>query len=126
MSGNEGTRLEQLCLRLSTKDDPLSRPGPLCDLATRVAGEIRDGRSPSSLGDDLDRLEDLLLQAGYATGLSHSRSAYAPVPGLGGGRPVLEVLACPAEVCTRVEAPAPELPTCAVMQRPLRRLVLGS
>lgn len=126
MSGSEGARLEQLCLRLSTKDDPLSRPGPLHDLATRVAAEIREGRSPSSLGDDLDRIEDLLLEAGYATGLSNSRSSYVPIPGLGGHRPALEVLACPADICTRVEAPTPDVPTCPVTQLPLRRLALGS
>jgi hypothetical protein len=117
-------RLEQLCRRLSDDSGPLTTPGPLHDLAARIAGRVRAGHPDISA--QLDDLEDQLLCAGYAAGLSGSRTPYAAVPGLGHGHPVLSVLACPAERCTRVEPPPPgDAPICAVMRRPLRRVQLG-
>ncbi|GGK88747.1 hypothetical protein [Mangrovihabitans endophyticus] len=116
-------RLESLCLRLAGPGDPLAEPGPMHDLAARIAGDVRAGRE--DLSDELDSLEDRLLAAGYAAGLSSARSPYAPVPGLGDGHPPLTVLACPAGRCTRVEPPADPPPLCAVLRRPLVRVRLG-
>ncbi|MEU4219534.1 hypothetical protein [Actinoplanes sp. NPDC026623] len=116
-------RLETLCRRLADPAGPLAVPGPMHDLAARVAGEVRAGREDVS--GHLDSLEDQLLAAGYAAGLSPVRARYAPVPGLGGGHPALAVLACPARRCARVEPPADPPPTCAVLRRPLARVLLG-
>lgn len=96
------------------------------DLATRIAGRLRGGRAPGDLDDDLDDLEDMLLQAGFTAGLSGNRAAYAPLPGIS-GHPVLEVLACPSEMCRRVETPAANQDlVCAVAEKPLRRVRLKS
>lgn len=101
----------------------MSAPGPMHDLANWIATEIRTGRDPGELDDAFDQLEDLLLRAGYAAGLSPSRSPYARLSGIGDGHPVLEVLACPAGQCARVEPPdrgGGEEPVCHVLQQPLR------
>jgi hypothetical protein len=116
-------RLETLCRRLADPADPLAGRGPMRDLAIRVAGEVRAGREDVS--GHLDSLEDQLLAAGYAAGLSPARTPYAPVPGLGDGHPALAVLACPAGRCARVEPPADPPPICAVLSRPLARVLLG-
>lgn len=126
MIDEAGERIGWLCVRLAQPDGPLAKPGPMRDLATRIAGRLRGGRAPGDLDDDLDELEDLLLLAGYTGGLSGNRAVYLPLPGVS-GHPVLEVLACPAETCHRVEAPsAGEDPVCAVAGKPLRRVRLRS
>jgi hypothetical protein len=117
-------QVAQLCLRLSSSRDPLSGPGPMHDLATVIAARLRAGASPGSLASDLDRLDDLLLRAGYAAGLGESRLPYAPLPGSGDGHPVLEVLACPGSCCPRVLAPGATVPECGVLRRPMRRVTL--
>src|ERR1700710_1316588 len=123
--GHAGPRVAQLCVRLAQESGPLTTPGPMHDLAIQIAGEIRGGRAPEELDDELDELEDLLLRAGFTAGLSPARSQYAVLPGAGDGHPVL---ACPVGTCTRLEPPtaAGAEPTCRVLGRLLRRVRLRS
>ena len=72
--------------------------------------------------DDLDEIEDRLLRAGYAAGLSSTRG-YQPLPGV--SRPVLEFLACPAGRCPRAELPGSRA-RCAVFAAPMTRTRLAS
>jgi hypothetical protein len=116
------SQLAQLCVRLSSPADPLSTDGPMRALALRVAARVRSGVPVTDLEVDLDRLDDLLLEAGYAAGLSPDRVPYAGLPGgLGDGHPVLAVLACPLASCARVELAAA---VCTVSGQPLRRVIL--
>ncbi|NBH05547.1 hypothetical protein [Amycolatopsis sp. SID8362] len=119
-------RFGVLCARLSADGGPLAEAGPMRDLAERIVAEVRLGRPPAELTGDLDALEDLLLRAGYTAGLSDVRSVAPPLPGLGGGHPQLEVFACPGETCLRVAPLSADVPACRVLDRPLRRLRLGS
>jgi len=96
------------------------------DLALRVAAAVRDGRSPDELSDDLDKLEELLLRAGYTAGLGNVRSVAPDLPGIGGGHPQLEVFACPDQTCLRVVPPGDDVPVCRVLDRPLHRVRLRS
>jgi len=126
--GHAGQRVAQLCVRLAQESGPVATPGPMRDLAIRIAGEICGGRAPEELDDELDELEDLLLRAGFTAGLSPARSQYTALRGVGDGHPVLEVLACPAGTCTRVELPtaAGDEPACHVLGQSLRRVRLRS
>ncbi|WP_433732672.1 hypothetical protein ACQP0C_10135 [Nocardia sp. CA-129566] len=122
-------RIEQLCARLAESSGPLATPGPMRERARSIAAAIRAGRPPADLDTELDELEDLLLRNGFAAGLSSSRSTYTTLPGIGGiggGHPSLEVLACPADACDRMQAPDPSAPapTCAVLGQPLRLIRL--
>jgi hypothetical protein len=114
-------RVTQLCVRLADGTGPFAAPGPMRDLALAVALAIRTGGV--EVNGDLDRLDDMLLRAGYAAGLGADRSS-TQLPGLGGGHPVLEVLVCPADRCDRVQTATDPVPECAVLHRPLRRLAL--
>ena len=126
MDKHDGRRIGQLCVRLSEERGPLAQPGPMRDLAVRVAAAVRDRRSPARLSDELDELEDLLLRAGNTAGLSASRSVAPDLPGIGGGHPQLDVFACPARACLRVEPTDDDVPVCHVLGQPLRRQRLGS
>ncbi|WP_197319934.1 hypothetical protein [Saccharomonospora sp. NB11] len=123
---HEEARIGRLCVRLGETRGPLAEAGPTRDLALRIAATVRDrGSSASvSVSRDLDALEDMLLRAGYTAGLSPSRALVPDLPGVGVGHPQLTVLACPAQVCARVEPPDAEAPVCRVLSRPLRRVPL--
>jgi hypothetical protein len=119
-------RVAQLCVRLALESAGLATQGPMRDLAMRIAGAIRTGLAPEELDDELDKLEDLLLRAGFPAGLSAARAGYTELPGVGDGHPVLEVLACPADTCSRLEPPteAGREPACHVLGGSLRRVRL--
>lgn len=123
---HDGRRIGQLCARLSAERGPLAVAGPMRDLALRIAAAVRGGRSATELSDKLDELEDLLLRAGHTAGLSDVRSVAPDLPGIGGGHPQLEVFACPTQACLRVVPPDDDEPVCRVLDRPLRRVRLGS
>jgi hypothetical protein len=57
-------------------------------------------RAPDTVADDLDALDDALAAQGIDAGLSGTRD-YEPLPGLGGGHPVVEFWRCPTGKCDR-------------------------
>lgn len=123
---HDGRRIGRLCARLSEERGPLAVVESLRDLALRIAAAVRGGESSGAMSAELDELEDLLLRAGYTAGLSDFRSVAPDLPGIGGGHPQLEVFACPASTCLRVEPLDDDVPICRVLDRPLRRVRLGS
>ncbi|MDI6104085.1 hypothetical protein QLQ12_36390 [Actinoplanes sp. NEAU-A12] len=113
-------RLAILCARLGADTDPVRAVPAVRSMADRVVARLRSG--DPVLEDDFDEIEDELMRAGYAAGLSSTR-IYRPL--LGDGRPVLEFLACPGGRCSRVELPdAPA--ECAVFAAPMTRTRLAS
>lgn len=128
-------RLAVLCARLGEPDGPLTEDAQLRALAADTVARVRQGRRRDEVDACLDELEDRLLAAGHTAGLGSYRTvpaqpfpAFEPLPGLGGGRPLLEVLTCPRERCTRVEVPAPRGTDaagrghCALFDEPLKPL----
>ncbi|MFH8798710.1 hypothetical protein ACH4F6_03775 [Streptomyces sp. NPDC017936] len=127
------TRLAVLCARLAEPGGPLAEDAGLRALAADAVARVRQGRDRDEIDACLDELEDGLLAAGHTAGLGAYRTvpaqphpAFEPLPGLGAGRPLLEVLTCPRERCTRVEAPpapgasAAGPPHCALFGEPLK------
>ncbi|GGX16903.1 hypothetical protein [Streptomyces lomondensis] len=133
--GRRDARLAALCSRLATPGGPLAEDAELRALVANVLAGVREGRPWEEVDEQLDDLEDRLLVTGHTAGLGAYRggvpvpgnSAYEPLPGLGGGRALLEVRTCPRGRCTRVEAPAGTSATaapsrCSVFDEPLRLL----
>lgn len=128
-------QLAVLCQRLGDKDDLVCTSPEARALAESIAGRVRDGAPPAEIADALDELEESLLRAGYAAGLSPARS-YERLLGTGDGHRVLEVLACPGGICARIEAPglgsepgpgsAPGSEHCPVQRLPLSVMRLRS
>lgn len=115
-------QLALLCTRLDEMTGPFAEEGPMRALAVSITERIRAGEDPAALASSLDDLDDQLLRAGYAGGLGSYRTSEARVPGVG-GHPVLEVLGCPGNLCTRVALPD-GAHLCAVFGRPLDRVRL--
>jgi hypothetical protein len=119
-------RLGRLCARLADRTGPLATDPQFAAPSERVLDRIRSGEDATA---ELDLLDDLLLRAGYASGLGAHRTDGGPVfamlPGASaGGHPVLEALVCPADRCSRVELPPRDRedpPVCAVWGQSLRR-----
>lgn len=111
-------RLAVLCRRLADDTDAVRTSPEVGALAESIAGRVRDGVALDELDEELDELEILLLRAGHAAGLSPVRS-YERFPGADDGHRVLEVLACPASVCARVEAPDAEPVFCVAFRQPM-------
>jgi hypothetical protein len=107
-----------LCQRLADGADAVRTSPAVRALAESIAGRVRDGMAPDQLADDFDELEEQLLRAGHAAGLSAVRSS-DPVPGAGDGHRVLEVLTCPGGTCDRVAAPGADPVPCLVFRRPM-------
>lgn len=111
-------QLAVLCQRLADDTDPVRTSPAVRALAESIVRSVCGGVAPGELADDFDELEERLLRAGHAAGLSPVRS-YERFPGAGDGHRVLEVLACPGGVCTRVEAPGAEPPLCVAQRQPM-------
>ncbi|ARQ67808.1 hypothetical protein CAG99_02245 [Streptomyces marincola] len=125
-----------LCARLGEGRGPLVDDVELSRLATGIAAGVREQRPREEIEERLDALEDLLLRAGHTAGLGSYRSSpvpphgYGALPGLGEGRPLLEVVVCPRGRCTRVEVPPPRGdgpggeagPRCALFDDALKHL----
>ncbi|WP_399892063.1 hypothetical protein ACGH7X_32600 [Streptomyces sp. BBFR51] len=111
-------QLAILCQRLADDTDAVRTSPEVGALAQSIVGRVRDGVALDELDDALDELEMRLLRAGHAAGLSPVRS-YERFPGAGDGHRVLEVLACPAGVCARLEAPGTEPVVCAALRQPM-------
>ncbi|MEO3857795.1 hypothetical protein [Acrocarpospora sp. B8E8] len=88
-------------------------------LLDRVVGVVRAGGSPGE--DELDALDDALAALGVDAGTGGTRG-FEPVPGLGGGHPVIEFWACPTGACDRRVWRAGEV--CTLLERPMRVLRL--
>jgi hypothetical protein len=114
-------RLATLCVRLGDDSDPVRADPSVRPFVDDVVARLHAG-DLDRLSDDLDEIEDRLLRAAYAAGLSSTR-VYRPLPGA--GRSVLEYLACPAGRCPRVELPDSEA-KCAIAAAPMTRTRLGS
>ncbi|MFF5984356.1 hypothetical protein ACFY78_36490 [Streptomyces olindensis] len=124
-------RLAMLCSRLAAPEGSLAENAELRTLVANVVAGVREGRPWEEIDEQLDDLEERLLVTGHTAALGSYRgvpvaggSAYEPLPGLGGGRALLEVRTCPRRRCTRVEAPAgapatAEPSRCAVFDEPL-------
>ncbi|MFH8976338.1 hypothetical protein [Streptomyces sp. NPDC017890] len=112
-------QLAVLCRRLADDTDAVRTSPEVGALAESILGRVRDGTALEELADDFDELETLLLRAGHAAGLSPVRS-YERFPGAGDGHRVLEVLACPAGVCARIEAPGAEPVLCVALRQSMR------
>lgn len=115
-----------LCSRLDEPGGPLSEDAELRALTADVVARVRADRPQDEVDERLDDLEDRLLVAGHTAALGSYRtvpttpSPYEPLPGLGSGRPLLDVLACPRARCTRVEAPVTTgAPRCALFDEAL-------
>ncbi|MFD6329537.1 hypothetical protein ACFWGI_08235 [Streptomyces niveus] len=67
-------QLSVLCMRLGDETDALRTSPGILALAESIIGRVRDGVAPDQLADDFDALEELLLRAGHAAGLSPVRS----------------------------------------------------
>ncbi|MQY34583.1 hypothetical protein SRB17_25530 [Streptomyces sp. RB17] len=111
-------QLAVLCGRLADPADAVRTSPEIRARAETIADRVRGGAAPDELADDFDELEELLLRAGHAAGLSPVRS-YERLPGAGDGHPVLEVLACPGGTCSRLEAPGSVPVDCLVHRRPM-------
>ncbi|MGW3951623.1 hypothetical protein ACWEKM_11920 [Streptomyces sp. NPDC004752] len=111
-------QLAALCERLADAADAVRTSPEIRARAESIADRVRGGATPAELADDFDALEDLLLRAGHAAGLSPVRT-YERLPGGGDGHPVLAVLACPGGICSRIEAPGAVPVDCPVHRRPM-------
>jgi hypothetical protein len=111
-------QLAVLCQRLADDTDAVRTLPDVRALAESIVDRVCDGVALDELSDDVDELEELLLRAGHAAGLSPVRS-YERMLGTGDGHRVLEVLVCPGSTCTRVEAPGAEVLPCLVHRRPM-------
>ena len=111
-------QLAVLCQRLAETADPVRAVDGVRALAEAIVERVRDGVPLDELADDFDTLEDRLLAAGYAAGLSSVRS-YEPLPGGGAGHPVLSVLKCPGGSCSRIEPPDADPLPCLVHRQPM-------
>lgn len=111
-------QLAVLCERLADAADAVRTSPEIRARAESIADRVRGGATPAELADDFDALDELLLRAGHGAGLSPVRG-YERLPGAGDGRPVLEVLACPGGICSRVEAPGAAPVDCLVHRRPM-------
>ncbi|WP_217142500.1 hypothetical protein [Streptomyces sp. AC627_RSS907] len=111
-------QLAVLCRRLADDTDAVRTSPEVRTLAESIVGRVRDGVACEELAEEFDELELLLLRAGHAAGLGPVRS-YERFPGASDGRRVLEVLACPAGVCPRVEVPDAEPVFCGVFRQPM-------
>jgi hypothetical protein len=111
-------QLAVLCQRLAADTDTVRTSPPVRAVAESIVNRVRDGVALDELADDFDQLEELLLRAGHAAGLSPVRS-YERLLGTGDGHRVLEVLACPGGTCTRVEPPGAEPVPCPVYRQPM-------
>lgn len=112
-------QLAVLCERLADDTDAVRSAPDVRGLAESIVDRVRDGIPLDELADDFDELEELLLRAGHAAGLSPVRHAYERLLGAGDGHRVLEVLACPGSTCPRFEAPAEGPVPCLVHRRPM-------
>ncbi len=122
-------RLAQLCAHLAEDDGPLPVDPALRAQVQSIVSKARAGLDLAEMRADLDALHAALRGAGVAAGLGIHRDAtsggYRPLTGLGDGRPILQVLACPMELCTRVEpaeADACRDPMCQVLDQQMRRV----
>jgi len=111
-------QLAVLCQRLADDTDAVRTLPEVRALAESIVDRVRDGVALDELADEFDELEELLLRSGHAAGLSPVRS-YERLLGARDGHRVLEVLACPAGTCTRVEAPGAEPVPCLVHRQPM-------
>lgn len=111
-------QLAVLCRRLADAADAVRTSPEIRARAESIADRIRGGATPGELADDFEELEELLLRAGHAAGLSPVRS-YERLPGAGDGHRVLEVLSCPGGTCSRFEAPGSVPVDCLVHRRPM-------
>ncbi|GLY47273.1 hypothetical protein [Lentzea sp. NBRC 102530] len=111
-------QLAVLCERLADSAGGVRASPRMAALAESIAGRVRAGAEPADVADDFDALEEMLLQAGHAAGLSPVRS-YDRLPGAGDGHRVLEVLRCPGGSCPRVELPGARPVPCAVHLKPM-------
>jgi hypothetical protein len=111
-------QLAVLCQRLAEATDAVRTTDGVRALAEEIVARVRDGVPLEDLADDFDALEDRLLEAGHAAGLSSVRS-YERLLGAGAGHPVLAVLKCPGGSCTRVEPPAADPVPCLVHRQPM-------
>src|SRR3954467_15036009 len=100
MSGED--QLAVLCHRMGDESDPVRSVPAVRSTVDGIVARLRSGTGADRLVADLDEVDERLLRAGYAAGLSPTR-IYRSLPG--DGHPVLEVLACPAGACPRVELP---------------------
>ncbi|MER5262700.1 hypothetical protein ABTZ99_11540 [Actinosynnema sp. NPDC002837] len=111
-------QLAVLCQRLAEGTDAVRTTADVRALAETIVERVRAGVPLDDLTDDFDALEDRLLDAGHAAGLSSVRS-YDRLPGAGDGHAVLAVLKCPGRSCTRVEPPDADPVPCLVHRRPM-------
>ncbi|MEV0355710.1 hypothetical protein AB0H71_06545 [Nocardia sp. NPDC050697] len=111
-------QLAVLCQRMADDSDAVRTAPEARALVESITSRLRDGAGLDDLTDRLDRLEEMLLRAGHAAGLSPVRS-YERLLGTNDGHRVLEVLRCPAGTCTRVEVPGSEPTPCLVHRRPM-------
>ncbi|MFE9610766.1 hypothetical protein [Streptomyces sp. NPDC006012] len=118
-------QLAILCERLADCADAVRTSPEIRACAESIADRVRGGTAPLELADDFDELEELLLQAGYAAGLSPVR-VYERLLGAGDGHRVLEALTCPGGSCSRIEAPGAVPVECLVHRRPMAVTRLGS
>lgn len=86
---------------------------------------VRSQAPPADIAARLDQVEDALLAAGV-DGMTGRDRSYQPLPGT---QPhlVVETWLCPSSVCDRVvvsEETGPSPRTCALQDRPLRRITL--
>ncbi|EIE98857.1 hypothetical protein [Saccharomonospora glauca] len=129
LSADSAARLSRAC------SDVTEAAGLLGPDASHALARLRD---PDVSDRDVDlvvaEVEEILRAHGLVGsgavprgGASYSSpappgSAYQPLPGLGGGRPIEEVHVCPGNLCDRVELPRPGAaiaPTCAVWACPM-------
>ncbi|MFV5996299.1 hypothetical protein ACNPQM_28840 [Streptomyces sp. NPDC056231] len=118
-------QLAVLCRRLADTADAVRTSPEIRARAESISDRVRGGATPCELADEFDALEEMLLRAGHAAGLSPVRS-YERLPGGGDGHRVLEVLACPGGTCPRVEAPGTVPVDCLVHRQPMAMTRLGS
>ncbi|MDI2130511.1 hypothetical protein [Yinghuangia seranimata] len=118
-------QLAVLCRRLADDSDAVRTSPEIRGLAESIVARVRSGVTMAELAHDFDVLEERLLRAGHAAGLSPVRS-YERLLNAGDGHRVLEVLACPGGTCARIEAPGAELAPCLVHRQPMVAMRLRS
>ena len=106
-------------------DDPgfrqLAAHAGATGVLARIVALLNDPGAAAPAGE-LDHLDDLLARAGL-DGVERTSRGYRPLPGLP-GHPVVEVLACPLDRCSRIASVADPAPRCGVAGRPLRPIRL--
>lgn len=116
-------RLGRLCALLTDDGwEEAVREAGAEEVVTEILDALR-GRAhltPSALGQRLDTLDDHMASAGFGN-VTRSPRGYQPLPGSGGGRPVVHRWTCPAaHACGRVPSREryPEAPVCAATGLP--------